>query len=57
MSSSLVQSNIYGQYVEEFLTLLNTVNISVLKCIKDIFNKKYFINCYGAYIFIFFFFC
>ena len=57
MSYSLLKNNVYGQYIEEILDVVSSINIAVLKCIKDIFIKKYIVKCYGAYIFTFLFLC
>ena len=52
MSHNIFTKNIYGKSFEEFVSLVASLNIEVVKCIKDIFNKKYFLKCDGAFIFI-----
>ena len=52
MGNQLFTDNLYGQSIEEIMDLLSSLNIAVVQCIKDIFNKKYFIKCDGAFIFL-----
>ena len=55
MSNELLSDNIYLQNIEEVMDVLKSLNIEVVKCIKDIFYKKYFFKCHGSFIFISFF--
>ena len=57
MSNDLFSDNIYGQSIEEIMSILTSLNIGVVKCIKDIFVKEYFIECHGAFIFLSLFLC
>ena len=42
--------NIYGQYITEFVSVLRSFNLNVMQCIKDIFKKVYFSNCFGGFL-------
>ena len=55
MNNELFTDNVYGQSLEEIMDIISSLNIAVVQCIKDIFNVKYFSECTGAYIFLFFF--
>ena len=43
-------NNSVNPSTKNFVKVIKSVNIEVIKCIKDIFNKKYFKNCTGGYI-------
>ena len=45
-----LMDNFYGQTIEEFLTVLNSFNINVVQCIKDLFKKEHFSKCFGGFI-------
>ena len=51
--NNALNSNLYGQSIAEMINIISSLNIEVLKCIKDIFNKKYFVKCIGGHIIIF----
>ena len=34
----------------DFINILDSLSISVIKCFKTLFQYKYFINCYGGFI-------
>ena len=55
MNQEILQDNLYGQQIEEIMDLLASLNVEVVKCIKDIFCLEYFIKCDGAFIFMGFF--
>ena len=57
MNQEIFQDNLYGQQIEEIMDLLASLNVEVVKCIKDIFSLDLFINCDGAFIFMGFFAC
>ena len=57
MNHTIFTDNLYGQYIEEVMSLITSLNIEVVKCIKDILVKDYFIKCIGAFIFLFIFLC
>jgi hypothetical protein len=48
--NNALNSNLYGQSIAEMINIISSLNIEVLKCIKDIFNKKYFVKCIGGHI-------
>ena len=57
MNNNIFTENLYGQSIEEMMNLIASLNIAVIKCIKDIFVRQYFIKCIGAFIFLGFFLC
>ena len=44
--------NVYTESIQEILEIISELNIAVLKCFKDIFNKKYFVKNTGGFIII-----
>ena len=48
MKNSLMD-NFYGQAIAEFMNVLNSFNINVVQCFKDIFDKNNFIKCVGGF--------
>ena len=42
VNMDIISDNVYGQAIQEIFELINELNIAVVKCIKDIFNKEYF---------------
>ena len=47
---NVMGDNLYVKAITEVLDVISELNIAVIKCIKDIFNKEKFISCTGAYI-------
>ena len=45
-----LMDNFYGQTVAEFMTVLNSFNVNVLLCIKEIFYLANFKKCIGGFI-------
>ena len=50
MNSNLIKDNAYGQAIAEVMNILSSLNIAVVKCIKDIFKKEHFVKCIGGYL-------
>ena len=48
----IISNNLYGQALQDILKIIKELNIAVLKCIKDIFNLKYFVKNTGGFIII-----
>ena len=48
----LISDNIYGQVIQEVFEIIGELNLGVVKCFKDIFNKKYFVKNTGRFIII-----
>ena len=48
MNNNLM-NNLYGEAFSEIFNIINSFNIEVFKCIKDIFNIKYFKKCIGGF--------
>jgi hypothetical protein len=46
----LIGDNIYTQAAKEILDVIGELNIAVVKCVKDIFNKDKFLKCTGEFI-------
>ena len=44
--------NVYTEKIEEIIEIISELNIAVLKCFKDIFNKEYFVKNTGGFIII-----
>ena len=57
MNNNIFTDSIYGQNFQEFVDVMNSLNIAALQCFEDIFVKEYFIKCYGAFIFLGLFLC
>ena len=51
----LISNNLYGQTIQDIIEVISELNIAVVKCFKDIFNKDYFIKNTGGFIIIFLF--
>ena len=49
MNNNLMD-NFYGQTIAEFMGILNSLNINVVQCIKDIFDKEQISKCVGGFI-------
>ena len=45
-----LMDNFYGQTVAEFMTVLNSFNVNVLLCIKEMFYLENFKKCIGGFI-------
>ena len=45
-----LMDNLYGQAIADTIDIINSLNISVIQCIKDIFNINRFKKCIGGYI-------
>ena len=45
-----LMDNLYGQTITEVMDLINSLNIAVIKCIKDIIIKEQFIKCIGGFL-------
>ena len=45
-----LMDNFYGQTIAEFMEVLNSFNINVLQCIKEIFYLERFKKCIGGFI-------
>ena len=41
-------NNIYGESLSQFINIINSANIKVFKCIKDIFNSEHTKKCIGG---------
>ena len=50
VNMDLMGDNIYTQAIMEILDVIGELNIAVVKCVKDIFNKEKFIKCTGGFI-------
>ena len=46
----LFKNNLYGKAIREIFEVIGELNIAVVKCFKDIFNKDYFIKNTGGFI-------
>ena len=46
----LISGNVYGDAIQEIFEIISELNIAVIKCFKDIFNKKYFLKNTGGFI-------
>ena len=44
-----LMDNFYGQALAEVIGVLNSFNINVVQCIKDIFDKEQFTKCIGGF--------
>ena len=49
INNDLINSNLYGQTLAEIMDILSSLNIAVVKCIKELFKKEQFIKCIGGY--------
>ena len=49
MNNDLISNNLYGQAISDIMDILSSLNIGVMKCIKDIFNKEQFKKCIGGF--------
>ena len=49
MNNNLMD-NFYGRTISEFMSVLNSFNIGVVQCFKDIFNKEQFVKCIGGFL-------
>ena len=47
-----LMNNFYGQAIVEAMDIISSLNLSVMKCIKDIFDKEQFLKCTGGFIII-----
>ena len=52
-----LMNNFYGQAILEAMDIISSLNLSVMKCIKDIFDKEQFLKCTGGFIIIALFSC
>ena len=50
VNMDIMSDNIYGKAIQEIFEIISELNIAVVKCFKDIFNKKYFIKNTGGFI-------
>ena len=48
MNNNLMD-NVYGQTISEFMSVLHSLNINVMQCIKEMFKKKYFSKNIGGF--------
>ena len=48
----LISDNLYSQGIKKILEVIGELNIAVIKCFKNIFNKNYFIKNTGWFIII-----
>ena len=46
----LIGDNVYTRAIADVLDVISELNIAVIKCVKDIFNKDKFIKCTGGFI-------
>ena len=44
-----LMDNLYGQAIAEVMDIISSLNIGVMQCFKDIFNKKQFKKCIGGF--------
>ena len=47
---NIMGDNLYSRAISEILDVISELNIAVVKCFKDIFNKEKFIKCTGGFI-------
>ena len=47
-----LMDNLYGKAIGEVMDLISSLNILVVKCVKEIFNKERFKNCIGGFFFL-----
>ena len=50
MNKNFIKDNAYGQAIAEVMDILNSLNVAVVQCIKDIFKKEYFVSCIGGFL-------
>ena len=50
VNMDIMSDNVYGQAIQEIFDIISELNIAVVKCFKDIFNKKYFVKNTGGFI-------
>ena len=50
VNMDIMSENVYGQAIQEIFEIISELNIAVVKCFKDIFNKKYFLKNIGGFI-------
>ena len=50
LMNNKLMDNLYGQTIAEFMNILNSFNINVVQCIKDILDEEQFSKCIGGYI-------
>ena len=55
VSMNIMGDNLYTQAFNDALDVISELNVAVVKCIKDIFNKDKFIKCTGGFIILFLF--
>ena len=50
VNMDIMSDNLYGQAIQEIFEIISELNIAVVKCFNDIFNKKYFVKNTGGFI-------
>jgi hypothetical protein len=44
-----LMDNLYGEAIAEVMDIISSLNINVVQCILDLFNKEQFKKCIGGY--------
>ena len=48
--NDLIDNNLYGQTIDEVMDLISSLNIALIKYIKDLIIKEQFIKCIGVFL-------
>ena len=48
--NDLIDNNLYGQTIAEVMDVISSLNIALIKYIKDLIIKEQFIKCIGVFL-------